>query len=151
MAQAAHPDSRERSTGSHQAAALGVLIVEDLPRVQSLLFELIHEPGHLEVLAITDTESDAIEQFEALAPDAVIVDLSLRQGSGLGVIAALRRGQHARRPLLIVLTNHAMSALKAACMGAGADHYLDKSRDFHKVRPLLERARVEMLRAGQAS
>lgn len=148
MAQAAHPDPCERSAGSHRSAALGVLVVEDLPRVQSLLFELIHEPGHLEVLAIADTESDAIAQFEALAPDAVIVDLSLRQGSGLGVIATLRRGQRAKRPLLIVLTNHAMPALKAACMGAGADHYLDKSRDFPKVRSLLESARAEMLREG---
>jgi DNA-binding NarL/FixJ family response regulator len=133
-------------SASGAPAVLGVLIVEDLPRVQSLLFELIHEPGRLEVLGITDTESQAIEQFEALGPDAVIVDLSLRQGSGLGLIAALRRGQRARRPLLIVLTNHTMPALKAACMSAGADHYLDKSRDFLKVRALLEQAHAALPR-----
>ena len=44
------------------------------------------------------------------------------------------------RPLLIVLTNHALPVLETACLNAGADYFLDKSRDFHKVRTLLENA-----------
>jgi len=121
---------------------LGVLVVEDLPRVQSLLRELIEEPGRFQVLGVADTESQAIEQFNELHPDAVIVDLSLRQGTGLGVISAVRRDEGGKRPLLIVLTNHAFPVLETACRNAGADHFLDKSRDFRKVRGLLEAARA---------
>jgi len=120
-----------------------VLIVEDLPRVQALLRELIDEPGRFEVTGIADTEAQAIEQYAALQPDAVVIDLSLRQGTGLGVIAALRRLQvNEQRPLLIVLTNHAFPVLEAACRHAGADHFLDKSRDFRRVRGLLEEAQA---------
>jgi two-component system, OmpR family, response regulator len=125
-----------------QDAVLRVLIVEDLPRVQTLLRELIDEPGRFEVLAVADTEAQAIADFQALQPDAVIIDLSLRNGTGLGVISALRRGGKHKRPLLIVLTNHAFPVLEAACRSAGADHFLDKSRDVPKVRGLLEQARA---------
>ncbi|WP_325420095.1 response regulator [Aquabacterium sp.] len=119
-----------------------MLIVEDLPRVQTLLRELIDEPGRFEVLAVADTEAQAIADYQALQPDAVIIDLSLRQGTGLGVISALRRRDTGKRPLLIVLTNHAFPVLEAACRSAGADHFLDKSRDVPKVRGLLEQARA---------
>jgi CheY-like chemotaxis protein len=133
----------ESETGSAHDHVLRVLVVEDLPRVQTLLRELIEEPGRFEVLAVADTESQAIAQYRELRPDAVIIDLSLRQGTGLGVISALRRDDvGSRRPLLIVLTNHAFPVLDTACRNAGADHFLDKSRDFRKVRSLLEQARV---------
>jgi two-component system, OmpR family, response regulator len=120
--------------------ALRVLVVEDLPRVQALLRELINESDRLEVTAIAETEAEAVQQYVALRPDAVVIDLNLRQGTGLGVIMALRRDSQGARPLLIVLTNHALPVLEAACLNAGADYFLDKSRDFHKVRTLLEHA-----------
>lgn len=140
-------DARDLAPGSDGAGVLRVLVVEDLPRVQALLRELIEEPGRFEVQAVADTEALAIAQYRALQPDAVVIDLSLREGTGLGVIQALRQGAAAaRRPLLIVLTNHAFPVLETACRHAGADHFLDKSRDVPKVRQLLEQAR----RAGGA-
>jgi CheY-like chemotaxis protein len=133
----------ESDTGPAHDHVLRVLVVEDLPRVQTLLRELIEEPGRFEVLAVADTETQAIAQYRELRPDAVIIDLSLRQGTGLGVISALRRDEaNHKRPLLIVLTNHAFPVLETACRNAGADHFLDKSRDFRKVRSLLEQARA---------
>lgn len=120
---------------------LRVQVVEDLPRVQALLRELIEESGRFEVAAVADSEDEALRQFDALGPDAVVVDLALRAGSGLGVIHAIRSRGGSSQPLVIVLTNHALPVLEAACRRAGADHFLDKSRDFHKVPALLvERA-----------
>ncbi len=117
-----------------------VLVVEDLPRVQTLLRELIVEPVRFDVVGLVETEADAIVQYEQLQPDALVIDLSLRAGTGLGVIMAVRRMERARRPLLIVLTNHTLPVLEAACMNAGADYFLDKSRDFQKVCTLLDSA-----------
>jgi two-component system, OmpR family, response regulator len=121
-------------------ATLRVQVIEDLPRVQALLRELIEESGRFEVAAVADSEDEALRQFDALRPDAVVVDLALRAGSGLGVIHAIRSRAEATQPLVIVLTNHALPVLEAACRRAGADHFLDKSRDFHKVHGLLEHA-----------
>lgn len=129
-----------RPARTPQRSALRVLLVEDLPRVQALLRELIDEPGRFDVAGMAETESDAVQQFMQLRPDAVVVDLNLRSGTGLGVITALRKDPSPTRPLLIVLTNHALPVLEAACLSAGADYFLDKSRDFHKVRTLLEHA-----------
>ena len=128
------------ASGVAPSGPLRVLIVEDLPRVQAALRELIDEPGRLEVAGVADTEEQAIADYQLLQPDAVVIDLSLRQGTGLGVVAALRRQAASPRPLLIVLTNHAFPVLEAACRSAGADHFLDKSRDFRRVRGLLEQA-----------
>lgn len=118
--------------------ALRVQVVEDLPRVQNLLRELIEEPGRFEIAAIAGSEEEALRQFDAQHPDAVVVDLALREGSGLGVIQKIRGRDSGARPLVIVLTNHALPVLEAACLRAGADHFLDKSRDFQRVRTLLE-------------
>jgi CheY-like chemotaxis protein len=122
--------------------ALRVLVVEDLPRVRTLLRELIEEPGRLEVTAFAETEEEALRRFDELRPDAVVVDLKLRAGTGLGVVHGIRRRSPVAPPLVIVLTNHALPVLETACLQAGADHFLDKSRDFLKVRPLLEQART---------
>lgn len=133
--------------GAGRAAApavLRVLVVEDLPRVQMLLRELIDEPGRYEIAGMAETERDAVDQYRRLAPHALVIDLNLRQGTGLGVIMAVRRLPAAQRPLVLVLTNHALPVLEAACISAGADHFLDKSRDFHRLRPLLEQARVAL-------
>jgi CheY-like chemotaxis protein len=119
---------------------LRVQVVEDLPRVQALLREMIEESGRFQVAAVADSEDEALRQFDALRPDAVVVDLALRTGSGLGVIHAIRSRASPSQPLVIVLTNHALPVLEAACRRAGADHFLDKSRDFHKVHGLLELA-----------
>lgn len=135
----ARPDP-DRPNGTASAEILRVLVVEDLPRVQQLLRELIHEPGRLEVAGLAETEQEAIAQYDALMPHAVVVDLNLKSGTGLGVISGLRRKTTEPRPLLIVLTNHALPVLESACLKAGADYFLDKSRDFHKVRTLLEHA-----------
>jgi two-component system, OmpR family, response regulator len=137
------PRTGDAAAADTAVRALRVLVVEDLPRVQVLLRELIDEPGRFEIAGMAETEHDAIEQYHALQPDALVIDLNLRQGTGLGVIMAVRRTPAARRPLLLVLTNHALPVLEAACLSAGADHFLDKSRDFHKVRPLLEQARSQ--------
>jgi two-component system, OmpR family, response regulator len=134
------PDEGTGAAPAAERRALRVLLVEDLVRVQNLLRELIDEPGRFEVAGLVETEADAILQYTELQPDAVVIDLNLRSGTGLGVIMALRRLNHAVRPLLIVLTNHALPVLETACLNAGADYFLDKSRDFHKVRTLLERA-----------
>ena len=134
------PSATREGAPSTDRRALRVLLVEDLVRVQNLLRELIDEPGRFEVAGLVETEADAVLRYTELQPDAVVIDLNLRSGTGLGVIVALRRLNNAVRPLLIVLTNHALPVLETACLNAGADYFLDKSRDFHKVRTLLENA-----------
>jgi len=130
----ASPDSQTLAGG----AGLRVLLVEDLPRVQLMLRELIEEPGRFEVVGVADTEDQAVSMYEQREPEVVVVDLNLRSGTGMGVLQRIRQIKSAVRPLLIVLTNHTLPVLRNACEKAGADHFLDKSREFAQVRTLIE-------------
>jgi DNA-binding NarL/FixJ family response regulator len=116
------------------AKLLRTLIVEDAPQISDRLFEMITAPGVVEVLAIADTEALAIAACEVQAFDLAVVDLQLAQGTGFGVIRKLRAGDgEGHRACIIVLTNHAVPALKIAALEAGADHFFDKSKDFASI------------------
>lgn len=135
----------ERHTDAGQSSrqvkgrAVKVQIVEDLPRVQQLLKSVVEQPGRFEVTGIDDTEHGALQRYGEDPPDVIIVDLNLRQGSGLGVIHAIKRMAGVQAgPLVMVVTNHTMPVLQAACMKAGAHHFLDKSRELPKLRQLLD-------------
>jgi CheY-like chemotaxis protein len=129
----APPDRRAAEPGG-----LRVLLVEDLPRVQLMLRELIEDAGRFEVVGVADTEDEAVKLYESRQPDVVVVDLNLRSGTGMGVLQRIRKRQGDAHPLLIVLTNHTLPVLRQACERAGADHFLDKSREFARVRTLIE-------------
>jgi CheY-like chemotaxis protein len=129
--------------GADGPGGLRVLLVEDLPRVQMMLRELIEDPGRFEVVGVADTEDEAVKLYDARHPDVVVIDLNLRSGTGMGVLQRIRQRQGDAHPLLIVLTNHTLPVLRQACERAGADHFLDKSREFARVRTLIEeRARA---------
>ena len=60
--------------------------------------------------------------------DLAIVDLFLKQGSGLGVLAACR----GRNPLqkVVVLSNYATNDIRQRCAQLGVDAVFDKSNEI---------------------
>lgn len=57
-------------------------------------------------------------------PDAVILDLNLNEGTGLGVLHRARAaGSRAR---VLVLSNFSHQAMRDACFEAGANAFYDK-------------------------
>jgi CheY-like chemotaxis protein len=145
--------SEEKSMKTQEAKAetLRALIVEDSPRIALRLAEMLSLPGKVEVAAQAATEAEAIAACGTAHFDLAVVDLQLASGTGFGVIGRLRRdgngldgnGENggtdpARRTVVIVLTNHAIPALEAAAIEAGADVFLDKSRDFQKIQTVVE-------------
>ena len=65
------------------------------------------------------------------------LDLQLAQGTGFGVIRRLRAATGSNPACIVVLTNHAVPALKVAAFEAGADYFLDKSKDFATIPRLI--------------
>jgi CheY-like chemotaxis protein len=68
-------------------------------------------------------------------PDAVIVDIRLREGSGLEVLQVLKTDPSP--PLVIMLTNHPSELHRRWCRAHGADFFFDKAREFEKVLDVL--------------
>jgi two-component system, OmpR family, response regulator len=114
------------------------LVVEDSPQISERLVELVTVPDRVEVVATAATEDEALEACEKHNIALAIVDLQLAQGTGFGVIRRLRAATGTHPACIVVLTNHAVPALKVAAFEAGADYFLDKSKDFATIPRLIE-------------
>ncbi len=109
------------------------LVVEDSPQIAERLVELVSGPDKVEVVATAATEDEALAACDKHNIALAIVDLQLAQGTGFGVIRRLRAATGAHPACIVVLTNHAVPALKVAAFEAGADYFLDKSKDFATI------------------
>ncbi|MEO8444463.1 MAG: response regulator [Gammaproteobacteria bacterium] len=120
---------------------LRILLIEDSEPIKLRLAALLTVPGTMRVVATAATEAEARTQIEAAAYDVLVVDVELRQGSGIGAIRHARRfyppGQ---QPLIVVLTNYPLPAVRSRCLEAGADHFLDKMHQFQDVKALISTA-----------
>ncbi len=116
-------------------------LVEDSPHVRDLLLDFLHLPGEVEILGYADTEDNSVAAIIAQPVDAVIVDLKLKEGSGMGVIERLRKANLNPPPKLIVFTNHPFPEIKQRAMNLGADYFFDKSADYDSVRATLQALR----------
>lgn len=109
-------------------------IVEDSPTIRDNLIETLHELAQVETVGTAETEHEGkrwLAQNDATW-DLAIVDLFLREGSGLNILDALREK---RRPgqKLIVLSNHATDDVRWRCAQLGADAVFDKSTEIEKL------------------
>jgi DNA-binding NarL/FixJ family response regulator len=128
----------DANLGPFARIVMHALVVEDSPRIAERLVELVSIPGQVEVVATAPSESEAIAVCNAHDVDLAIVDLQLNDGTGFGVIRALRAAGRPRHACIVVLTNHAVPALKNAAFEAGADYFLDKSKDFATLPQLID-------------
>jgi two-component system OmpR family response regulator len=118
-------------------APLRVLLVEDSPLIRERLAESLVEPGRIEIVGDADSEAAAVALVQSPAWDALVLDLQLKNGTGLGVLRALKP---IRRPdtRVIVLTNYAFPQYRAKSLAMGADYFFDKAREYHRVREVLD-------------
>ncbi|NLG75890.1 MAG: response regulator transcription factor, partial [Xanthomonadaceae bacterium] len=78
-----------------------VLIVDDHPIVRQGLRRLIEAESDLEVCGEAETAREAKSLIRELEPDAVIVDVSLKQGDGLELVKDAR-AHYPSLPLLVL-------------------------------------------------
>ena len=108
-------------------------IVEDSPLILQGLTETLEEMLPLRVVSHAATEAEACAwlsdpKHEA---DLIIVDVFLKQGSGLEVLRhAQKTGHPARRA---VLTNYATPEIHRRSLALGADRVFDKSSELDEL------------------
>ena len=129
--------------GVATSTALRVYLVEDSPHVRDLLLDFLNVPGEVEIVGYADNEIESVAAMLADPVDAVIVDLKLREGSGMAVIEKLRAAKLNREPKIIVFTNHPFPEIRARAMQLGADYFFDKSADYDSVRTTLQALRAQ--------
>ena len=127
----------EFQTRCLEVGLMNALVVEDSPQIAERLVELVSVPSRVEVVATAATEDEALAACDRYTIGLAIVDLQLAQGTGFGVIRRLRAAPGSSPACIVVLTNHAVPALKVAAFEAGADYFLDKSKDFATIPRLI--------------
>jgi DNA-binding response OmpR family regulator len=116
---------------------MNALVVEDSPQIAERLVELVSIPERVVVVATVATEAEALDACDRYPITLAIVDLQLAQGTGFAVIRRLRAITGKQPACIVVLTNHAVPALRVASFEAGADYFLDKSKDFATIPKLI--------------
>jgi DNA-binding NarL/FixJ family response regulator len=114
---------------------LQVLLVEDSTVICNLITNIVNNVAGVSVAESVGSEADAIEAVNQGNVDVVILDLQLRTGTGFGVLRALRK--MAKQPVVVVLTNFALSTYRDSALALGARHFLDKSRDYDRLPRIL--------------
>jgi CheY-like chemotaxis protein len=134
------PQGAVRKNGA-PGKPLRILLVEDSPLLRGRLENMLSQHAAFKVTGLAAAEAEAIEKLDSVPYDAIVVDVELRPGSGIGVIRQARArnkdvkdGGHV---WIIVLTNYDLPTVRERCMQAGADHFLDKMREIDQLIPIL--------------
>src|SRR3954470_17913591 len=123
---------------SKGVSKLRVIIVEDSALIRARLTESLGEIANLEIVDLIDTEGAALTAMREGAWDAAVLDLQLKQGTGLGLLKSLAQGVRRPNTKIIVFTNYAFPQYRDRSLALGADYFFDKSREFHRVREVLQ-------------
>jgi len=117
----------------NQAGSIRVFVVEDSSIIRTALTQRIQDDPRFTVVGYADTAKEAIGELDKNAPDMVIVDLHLKQGTGYDILAHLRGSGAATKFKSVVLTNFASPAHRRRALELGASSFFDKSMQFDEM------------------
>lgn len=109
----------------HDATNRKVLIVDDSNLLQIRIKNKLLEVYQNITIEHASNCKEAIELFGSFGPDVVILDISLPDGSGIGL---LRKFKEANPVVKVnIFTNYPTQEFKKRCIDLKADHFIDKS------------------------
>jgi DNA-binding NarL/FixJ family response regulator len=103
-------------------------VVEDSPVIQENLIAALEELAPVKVVGTAVDQTGALTWLTDAGNrcDIAIIDIFLRQGSGMGVLRALAAATFER----VVLTNYATADIRRQCLALGASAVFDKSGEI---------------------
>ncbi|MGA0610921.1 response regulator [Caldimonas sp. KR1-144] len=112
--------------------ALQAFIVEDNQVIRENLAAALEELVPLQVVGQAEDVPSALGWLDSGHPcDVVIIDVFLREGSGIDLLRALAQREH--RAERVVLTNYATPDIRRRCLELGASQVFDKSSDIEAL------------------
>lgn len=109
---------------------LKTYIVEDNPTIRENLIGTLEELACIDAVGTAETENEGKAWLTDTTQDwdLAIVDLFLKQGSGLGVLAACRSRSEGQK--VVILSNYATADIRQRCAELGVDAVFDKSNEI---------------------
>lgn len=116
---------------------LTIYIVEDSRPVRERLIETLGDIPHARVVGQADGIADALRDMKDINPRVLILDVQLREGSGIRLLKQMRATGVRSPEIVIVVTNYPTEDYRRASEEQGAHHFFDKASEFDRVRDVL--------------
>lgn len=117
-------------------------IVEDSPTIRENLLATLQELALVEAVGVAETEQQGKDWLASNEDwDLAIVDLFLKEGSGLNILEACRYRTPEQK--MVVLSNHATKDVRWRCAQLGADAVFDKSTEIDALLDFCVHERVK--------
>ena len=113
--------------------ALITYLVEDSATIRENLISTLEEIAPVKVVGFAETELEASAWLFDHNGDwqLAIVDLFLKEGSGLGVLKGCQNRNANQK--VVVLTNYATNDIRRRCAELGSDAVFDKSNELDEL------------------
>jgi DNA-binding NarL/FixJ family response regulator len=121
---------------STDAAAVGVLICDDLDAMRMLLSVVVELRPGLRVVGEARDGDEAVAEAKRLQPDVILLDLSMPKRTGFDALPELT--QVAPDAQIIVLSGFAASSIAARVLELGAAGFIEKGADPEEIADAIE-------------
>jgi DNA-binding NarL/FixJ family response regulator len=108
-----------------------IFIVEDAHQTRKEIADTLRPMKDFEIVGEAESVCDAKKGIYSISPEAVILDISLRDGSGVEILKLIRKWR--MEICVVVLTYDPSNELRNKCMELGAAAVFDKLNDFRKA------------------
>lgn len=131
-----------QTTNVSDPMALITYLVEDSATIRENLILTLEEIAPVKVVGFAESEQEASLWLSAHNGDwqLAIVDMFLKEGSGLGVLKGCQN-RHADQKV-VVLTNYATNDVRKRCAELGSDAVFDKSNELDELLEYCKHATV---------
>ena len=107
---------------------LQAFVIEDNATIRENLIGTLEELTCVRVAGTSATEIDALAWLERNPWDLVIVDLFLKQGSGIHLAQCIQRQRPSQK--IVVFSNYINASVRKRCAQLGVDAVFDKSTEI---------------------
>jgi two-component system nitrate/nitrite response regulator NarL len=117
---------------SRSATRLRTMVVDDSPDTLAAISSYLQELPAIDVVATASDGREAVEKFELLEPDLVLMDFQMPKMNGFEAMSHIKSLKSSTK--VIMFTVHDSASLRVAVMSKGADGFLGKSH-FYRLFP----------------
>jgi len=114
---------------------LKVLIADDSDDIVRRLRNMVLDLDYVSGIGHARNGEEALVVTNFMQPSVVILDIRMPGRSGIETLKEIK--QNLPQTTVIILTNHSEEEWRSHCLDAGADHFLDKSKEFDKIPSIL--------------
>jgi len=108
-----------------------IYIFDDHPVVVEGLQKALLSVDEFEIVGTSGDEATALEQISSLKPDAVIMEISAKDRSGVDIIKKVKEAYDATQ--VLVFSGHDENIMAERCLRGGAMGYLMKTEPLSRI------------------